>query len=361
MFDDMTFDELLEKKLESIDDKYDKREGSIIYDALAPNSAEDAELYFYMSWLYDQMHIETAERESLIQLALDLRGLTPKVATNAVLKAKFNIAVGIGERFSGEELNYTVNELINDDTHEYKIECETVGEVGNSYIGEIIPLEYIPDLETAEITEILLYGEDEEDTDAFRARFRNSFNGTAFGGNKASYKDEIKKISGVGGVKVDRATNSEGKKVGGYVLCTVITSNYSKPSIELIESIQNVIDPTATQGDGDGIAPIGATATIQAVGEVVVNVSATITYDTGYSFETLEDKINEAVEMYLYNLRKTWEDNGKESTIVRLAKIESAILNVDGIIDISDTTLNGAAENITVEKNSIAVRGEVHG
>ena len=48
MFENKTYENLLDEKLESINSKYDKREGSIIFDELAPNSFEDANVYATM-------------------------------------------------------------------------------------------------------------------------------------------------------------------------------------------------------------------------------------------------------------------------------------------------------------------------
>jgi uncharacterized phage protein gp47/JayE len=74
MYEDMTYDNLLQEKLDKVDGRYDKREGSIIYDALAPNSAEDAQVYITLGWMYDQQSGETASRENLEKIALDTRG-----------------------------------------------------------------------------------------------------------------------------------------------------------------------------------------------------------------------------------------------------------------------------------------------
>ena len=45
IYDNFTFENLMERMLERIDDKLDKREGSIIWDALAPAALELEALY----------------------------------------------------------------------------------------------------------------------------------------------------------------------------------------------------------------------------------------------------------------------------------------------------------------------------
>lgn len=361
MFEEKTYENLLDEKLDSIDDKYDKREGSLIFDALAPNSLEDANIYITLEWLYRQMHGETADREDLIQIAKDTRGITPKPATATILKAVFDCPIEIGTKFSHEDVNYIVTECLDRLSNTYKIECELVGEIGNQYLGDLIPVEYIPDLTSAKITEILVYGAEEEETEVFRQRWRDAYNSKEFGGNKASYIKAIKEISGVGGVKVERATTADGQKVGGYVRCTVISSKYDIPSSELISEIQTIIDPEVSHGEGDGVAPIGAEVHILPVVGVNIDISTNITYDTDYSFESLETDIQNAVDNYFLSIRKEWEENGLRSVQVRIAKIESAILNVEGVLDIKDTLLNGVAENVTLDAYSIPIRGEIVG
>src|SRR5690606_12361543 len=103
---------------------------------------------------------------------------------------------------------------------------------GNLYLGTLIPINYIAGLETAKLTEVLIPGEDEEDTEAFRQRYFNSFKSQAFSGNRADYKEKVNAISGVGGVRVYRAKHGP-----GTVGLTIIDSNFNKPSQTLIDTV----------------------------------------------------------------------------------------------------------------------------
>ncbi|MFA9376220.1 MAG: baseplate J/gp47 family protein [Lachnotalea sp.] len=358
MFEDKTYETLLDEKLDSVDVKYDKREGSIIYDALAPNSAEIAMMYIQLEWIFQQMFGDTADRAYLIKIAKDTRGIEPKQATNAILKGRFNISVTIGERFNLDTLNYVVTELLDDTLHTYKVECETVGVEGNKHFGTLIPINYINGLTTCELIELLIPAENDEDTEVFRQRWRNSFNALAFGGNRADYKEKIKAISGVGGVKCYRTTNESGELVGGHVKCVVIASNYTVPTTELIASIQQTIDPTIDM-EGNGLAPIGHISHIQAVAETTINITSTITYESGYTFADIESYIAAVVDTYYNALSEAWEESS--ALVVRISQIESAILNVEGVQDIANTLLNGIASNITLSADSIPVRGDIVG
>jgi uncharacterized phage protein gp47/JayE len=44
---------------------------------------------------------------------------------------------------------------------------------------------------------------------------------------------------------------------------------------------------------------------------------------------------------------------------VRTAQLESRILEVPGVLDISNTTINGLSNNLVLEGSQIPVRGDV--
>ena len=55
--------------------------------------------------------------------------------------------------------------------------------------------------------ELLIPGEDEEETERFRTRYLESFSSQAFGGNAAGYRERVTALPGVGAVRVQRAWN----------------------------------------------------------------------------------------------------------------------------------------------------------
>lgn len=362
MFEKYTFEKLMQEKMKKIDAAFDKREASMIHFALGANAAEAAMMYITLEWMFRQMFGDTADREYLKKIAYDTRGLVPEKATRAVLKGRFNIEVAAGTRFSLDILNYTVGEFIEhaDGWYYYQLICESAGEEGNRHFGNMIPIIYVPGLEICELVEVLVPGEDEEDTEVFRTRWRAAFNAMAFGGNRADYESKIRGIDGVGGVKCYRATNAAGEKVGGYVKCVVIASDYNRPSDTLISNIQTIIDPEVNHAEGMGLAPIGHEVTIAAVEPFLINVTAAVSYEQGYNFENIKSYIEEAVEGYLLELRKAWENN-REGLIVRRSHVEAAILEVRGVLDVINTHLNGNAANIHLGMNQVPVRGEIVG
>ena len=195
MYEDQTYDIILERMMNRVSDKFDKRPSSPVYDLHSSTAIEFQILYIELEYLIKNSYGDTAAREFLILLAKD-RGLSPEPATKAILQGEFtptNIDV-TGKRFNIGEINYVVTEQITPGT--YKVQCETEGVIGNQYLGDMIPMEYIDGLQTASLTSVLIPGEDEEDTEVFRQRYFDSFNEQSFGGNHADYMAKVKSIEG---------------------------------------------------------------------------------------------------------------------------------------------------------------------
>lgn len=388
---DVTYNEILERMLARVSDKFDKREGAIIFDTHSPTAIELELLYVELNTILAEAYGDSASREYLVKRCKE-RGITPYEATYAVLKGEFtptNIDV-TGQRFNIGSINFVVLEKIVDG--EYQVQCETAGIVGNQQLGTMIPIEYIEGLETAELTEILIPGEDEEDTEDLRTRYFDSFNEKAFGGNARDYLEKTNAIPGVGSTKVTRVWNSDlnpnemipsesvkswyesikttlsgepaewldtvfnaatEKKLttGGTILLTILNSDFDVASDTLIKTVQQTIDPDEYAGEGYGLAPIGHIVKVKSAEKIEVTVKTNITFDAGYGWSNLQSSIDEAISNYLLELRKSWADN--PYLVVRISQIETRLLNIKGIVDIANTKLNGASENLTLGKYEV--------
>lgn len=201
MYEDTTYEVLLERMLGRVPDKFDKREGSVIWDTHSPTAIELQILYIELDTILKEAYGDSASREFLI-LRCRERGIYPHEATHAVLKGVFapSTVDVTGQRFNIGDINYVVTGKIADG--EYQVECETAGKTGNQFFGTMIPIEYINGLQSAELVEILIPGEDEEETEDLRKRYFASFGENAFGGNRADYLEKTNAIPGVGRTKV---------------------------------------------------------------------------------------------------------------------------------------------------------------
>ncbi len=396
MFEDVTYEVILQRMLNQVSDKFDKREGSVIWDTHSPTAIEFQILYIELETILKEAYGDTASRDFLI-LRCKERGIVPDAATKAVLRGEFtpdNLDVA-GKRFNIGDMNYLVLGKAADGNG-WEVQCEEAGAAGNQYFGAMIPIDYIDKLETAELTELLIPGEDEEETEALRERYFGSFEEKAFGGNVADYIEKTNKIPGVGKTKVTRVWNGDispsdmipGEAVqtwyksiigtlagevaawlssvylaaiekklttGGTVLLTIINSEYGLASDTLIKTVQDEIDPADRAGDGYGLAPIGHVVTVKSANGVEIHVKANITFEVGYGWNNLQAAIDEAVSGYLLELRKMWADS--PYLVVRVSQVETRILGIAGVVDIQGTTLNGSPDNLTLGAYEIPIYG----
>lgn len=361
-----TYEYILTEALSKVPDNVDKREGSIIRDALSPCCYEAAKHILYLADIIEQTYIETANG-----LWLDGRviegGITRDPATYAkklgVFKTQLDepCQISIGQSFStvGDTiLNYTAVQVYTNEDGDvvpgsYVMQCNTVGSVGNSYIGRIVPNDYIEKLASAEITTLLYPGEEEESDDSLRERFLANLMKTAFGGNIAQYWQWAKEIPGIGGVQVYPVWAG-----GGTVKLSIIDTDYNSCSSEFCQTILEKFDPENSGGEtglGLGIAPIGHKVTVSTPLPRTINVSGKITLLPGYKLETLLPQIKLALEEYLLSLRQAWENSDDEnnySVIVYLGRINFAILNVKGVSSAYELQLNGTDTDIRLTETS---------
>lgn len=211
MFESKTYEVLVKSALSRVSSALDKREGSMVMNGVAPSMAELAQLYIGLDFVFSATYIATAPREYLIKRAAD-RNMEPYPASAAVFRAEFNIEVPVGTRFSCEGLNFAVTERMSttadtDTGLSHKVTCETAGAAANDYAGALIPIEYMDGLTHAELVELLIPGDDEEETETFRQRVLDSFQSQAFGGNQADYTEKVRALEGVSAVKVHPVWN----------------------------------------------------------------------------------------------------------------------------------------------------------
>lgn len=351
MYEAVTFESILQRMLDRVPDDMDKREGSVIYDALAPAAVELQLMYIELDVILRDTFADTAMDRDLLVLRAAERGIKPGDKTKASVKGVIRPAsldIPIGSRFSCGLLNYEAKEKIEDGI--YCFQCESAGSEANGNTGQMIPIDYISGLESAELTELLIPGEDAEPLESIRERYFKSFESEAFGGNKADYIKKCDTISGVGPVRVTSAWNG-----GGTVKLTILDSACHAATETLLRQVQEIFDPSG-DGKGDGLAPIGHVVTVDTAEEAAIDVSSVYTFEDGYDFETLKAAIREAINAYFGELRNNWAET---VPIVRVSQIEARILGIKGILDITATKLNGVEENLKLSPYQIPVTGGV--
>lgn len=346
MFENKTYEDILDDMLENVPSNVDTREGSVIYDALAPIAMEVAQVYSDLSVIMDECFADTASRYYLIKRAAE-RGIIAKEGVPAVLKIEVtpaDVEIELGTEFNVGEYNYTVTGTAEDGN--YLITCTETGTAGNNTSDECIPVEYVEGLEAVEVVSIHTWGTDDEDVDKLRERYFNSFKEVAFGGNKADYKEKAESLERVACCRVTPAWN------GPRTVKLTVTDEYNDykgMSAEHLAEAQNYFDPTQ-DGMGVGIAPIGHIITVDTVSEDNVSISANVTLTSGASLEDVTDPVYQGIADYFLELRKTW---GDEEIIIRPSRIETICLGITGFANITDVTINGNSGNYTCDSNKV--------
>lgn len=363
-----TYQNLLQTMLAKVPATYDKRDTAPIPTALGPAAWVLEGFYITLNQVQQQAFVQTAVGEALDMLAV-LGGITRNQASAAVLLGVFNAEVPIGSRFStingANSINFTATATATvsdpqEGSYYYQMTAETPGTIGNEYTGAILPITVITGLTSAQLTDILVPGDDTETDDEFRARLITALTDRPFGGNIASYRENILAIDGVGAVQVYPTWNG-----GGTVACSILGADFLPASEELVQNVQNAIDPP-TSGLGLGLAPIGAQVTITTPSEVTVNVTATLTLASGYSIGQVQAPIEAAIEAYMLTVRQGWATNTSSTGVaysanVYLSRVLAAIVGVTGVENATDVQLNGGTADLTLTETGASQQVPITG
>ena len=351
-----TYRNILQAQLDRVPNSLDKREGSMIQTALGAGAYSLEEFYQELDRVQRGAYLQTAVGQDLEYLAV-LANVQRYSASPAVRLGVFNIDIPIGSRFStidgADSVNFIAVKKIAEG--HFQMTCETPGTIGNQYTGPILPITYIQGLASAKLTDILVAGDDIESDDDLRRRAITALNEQPFGGNVADYKRVVLAIDGVGGLQVYPTWNGGG-------------ADWMPVSEQLLETVQNTVDPPPNQGLGYGTAPIGATVTVTTPETVEISVSATLVTGPGYTAAQLAGPVQQAVGGYLLAIRQEWDQPDASgmthySSWVYAARVTAVILSVPGVVNVTGLTINGSQTDLQLSENGqlqqIPVLGEV--
>ena len=372
-----TYKYLMSQALSFVDDSLDKREGSIIYDALAPACYVLAGYYMQLYQVVKNSFAVTATGEWLDQRVKE-SGITRREATAAVKRADFTDDAGqaavvrIGTRWSTvsstNPITYRVTAQYEQNgspvAGAYELTCETLGTIGQEYTGPIIPVDFVKGVAAATMSTTLIPGRDAETDDELRERYFEEMSAKAFGGNISDYRNKTREIIGVGDLQIYPVWNG-----GGTVKLSIVDTAFRAASDEFVQEVQNLIDPvnaSGVQGDGLGIAPIDHKVTVVAPEEVTVNITASIVLQVPYEVGQVQPAVEQAIEAYMVELRHDWatpNEFNEYALSVYASRITAAIVGVPGISNVTNVRLNGTAADITLQqtgqKQQIPVKGTV--
>lgn len=364
------FDYFMDSMLDDVSDDVDKRQGSIIYDALGPAATQLAEESLQMATVIRAAYTKTAPGEFLDYRAPE-RGTVRQAATTAQVLAKFldsdGAAIGnveLGDQFAsvGEEPIFYHVTSVNDDQTAI-LTADEVGTAANGYLGQILPVTPNDALSWAEIIAVTVPAKDSETDDHLRERLLSPDAYNAYGGNVADYLDMLSKISDVGAGQVYPTWQG-----GGTVKLVIVNNELRAASTALIDQVKKTIDPADFEGQGYGLAPIGHAVTVVAPTEVKIDIESTVTTDSQASVSSVDAQIKAGIESYFAKRREAWDDvdkvtgRGYSLTVYR-SQILSEIMRVEGVINATLPVLNGTESDVVMmfsdEVSELPVVGEV--
>ena len=362
-----TYEYLMQMALSFVPGDRDKREGSVIYDALAPFCQVLAAGVQQLKEFYTQTYAITATGEDLDNRVAE-QGISRYGATYAVKKVILEdsggqpVTVPLGSRFSTvsdtNPVNYVITSPFKEDgvvvPGSYEATCEELGVIGNEYSGNLINITFIQGLAAATMSTTLVPARDEETDEELRTRYFEALNQKSFGGNISDYRTKVEAIAGVGGVQIYPVWNG-----GGTVKLSIVDPTYSPCSSEFVALVQEQIDPENSEGNsgvGLGIAPIGHQVTVVTPSKVSIDISATVTLQPGYTLGQVQGPIENALESYIQSLREEWDhadDMNRYFCSVLVARVSSAIISVAGVINVTNVKLNDASADIELTESGL--------
>lgn len=348
-YEDKTYEAIMNSMLSNISTQHpdlDIREGSLIYNAIAPCAMELAIAYVELDNVAKESFANTASRGYLYILCSQM-GIDTSIfdATAGVFKGEFDVQVPIGSRWNHDVYNYTVTEYIGQDNdtqyYQYRMDCDTIGADANSVVGILTALSSNNgNPQVAQVTECLIDGENEKSDSYIRDYYYNYIGSTASDGNIGQYVRWTDSFGGIGNYKIFPLWDGD-----NTVKISILDSTNGVASSELIDSFQDYLNPLGddneTDGLGLGVAPIGAYVTVTTATELPITVSATVTYSNA-DIADIDTTLRNYFSSIAYN-----------STKVAYMNVGAVILQSPGVASISNLKLNNATSDITLGAEQI--------
>ena len=343
--------ETLETMLEAMPDSYQKTVGFPTYDLLAAAAIPMDDFGQRLSDTerkLDPAELTGAELDSYIVSRSGLER-NPATCAEGVLLVTGNGTVQAGDLFeSGGGVQFVSTQTVEIiGSGEVPVRCVMPGAVGNLPAGSITMMP----VQIAGIVKVTnpaptAEGYDAETDQAYYDRFILNLQTPPTSGNQYHYRSWALEVSGVGGVQVYPLGH------GANTVDVVLIDVDGQPADgELVERVQTHIDP-GSKGLGEGEAPIGAYCYVSGAEAVELTLSMTVQMLPNAAQETVTASVKAAVSDYLKSIAFT-------QNYVSYARINAAILEADGVQDVSGLTVNGTTANVAIRERQAAVLGEV--
>jgi uncharacterized phage protein gp47/JayE len=345
MFEQYTYEALLDEMILTTEDGFDVSETSPLYASYAKTAAQTARAYRSLERVLELVFIATSEGDYLKMKTAEM-DVVSEVATPAVRSGTFNVPPPVDSRFFADDLYFIVIQ-----SDPALLECETAGAIGNTIPSGtvLLPLETIDGLQTATLGDAVILGQEAEAPEDLKLRYEERISDPVASGNVAHYRQWAREVNGVGAVKV--FSNWSGADT---VKVVIVNEDFQPASALLVQQAQTYIDPI--QGMGEGQAPAGSFVTVESAAAVTVNISATLVLTTETTPEIVTAAFTTALIAYMKKL--TFQED--VDPIIRLKQVGSLLFDIQGVVDYSALLINGLENNLILGNTEAPIVGQVN-
>lgn len=353
MFEDKTAEVILAAMLGSVGNEYDKREGSVIYNALAPIAYRLADMYAALDDALDETFPDTCSVDSLNRRARAL-GIPEQIqAVYTQLRCDVTFGTGFtevpdGAIFAYQGLLYEYVETSeNSENNTTEITVRAVEADAAYNLADDTQLIYQGSdgaVTSCTVTATISIGNAGETLDEFRSRYMAAVKGAAFDGNIAEYREIV-----------EDATSRTATAIVTYEIKTIDAGNsvYMRiPKLLVIGTDGTAATDVTTTDIESAIAAKSdlrsdyVTVTLATIDTSDFNISATVTVDTdaGYTLPMIQSAATAAFEE-LY-LKKLAAAETTATATYNLADVQRIIYSLEGITAVSAIVIKDANNNV---------------
>ncbi len=343
--------ETLDAMLSAMPESYQKTVGFPTYDLLAAASIPMEELAAQLQETAEKLDPAKLTGEELESYIKSRSGLVrnPPTYASGILQVTGNGTVNEGDLFeSAGGIQFAATATVEiSGSGEVPIRCTTPGAVGNLPAGSVtmMPVQ-IAGIVSVSNSDTLTGGYDAESDAAYYDRYILRLQTPPTSGNQYHYRLWALEVTGVGGVQIYSLGHGD-----NTVDVVLIDVDGQPADEELIGRVQAHIDPSS-KGLGEGEAPIGAYCYVSGAEPKELDISMTVQTLPGAEQEAVTADVKAAVAAYLKGIAFAQD-------YVSYARINAAVLEADGVQDVSGLTVNGATANVAIGERQVAVLGEV--
>ena len=330
--------------LDEMPDTYSKLKGTWLWEMFKAFAIKIFELLGLLTDTSNKLNIENLQGDELDAYVRQWTDITRKTAQRAsgYIEVNGNGTIYSGTLVATDGVQYeVVSDVDVNGVATVPIVAVEPGESGNTSENTVTTMVTSNvNVKSITNTDPVEGGADEETDDALRERYYLRLSMPATSGNKAHYILWARECVGVGGAKATRD-----KIVNNKVNVYICDDKGEVADESTVKIVQDYIDPHIN-GDGSGVAPIGAVCEVFSAGIKALKVTGIVELsNTLNEADTLEN-IRTAITKYLTQINF-------QKTEISYARLLNVALGCDGVNDITDFKLNNGYTNIICEETEI--------